>query len=185
MLLVLLGPVAHSSSELRFGSGSAERRPEHPNSSRWSTIAAHLLHKFIWILDILCTFARNNLDNILDHGALEICTWYLACSQCGWAICASEFNLHHDRWRLTFLGYENLFASSFSAYFFSRNNVFLSQQISRNSVLVCFFSEANGAITVITHLSNVHGPYMIRFMIWLKYYWALNWLDLYLEIPHV
>jgi len=33
---------------------------------------------------------------------------------------------------------------SFSACFFSRNSVFLSQQISRNSVSVCFFSEANG-----------------------------------------
>ena len=34
---------------------------------------------------------------------------------------------------------------SFSACFFSRNSVFLSQQISRNSVSICFFSEANGA----------------------------------------
>ena len=34
----------------------------------------------------------------------------------------------------------------FSACFFSRNSVFLSQQISRNSVSSCFFSEANGAI---------------------------------------
>ena len=34
---------------------------------------------------------------------------------------------------------------SFSACFFSRNSVFLSQQISRNNVSACFFSEANGA----------------------------------------
>jgi len=33
----------------------------------------------------------------------------------------------------------------FSACFFSRNSVFLSQQISRNSISTCFFSEANGA----------------------------------------
>ena len=32
---------------------------------------------------------------------------------------------------------------SFSACFFSQNNVFLPQQISWNSVLSCFFSEAN------------------------------------------
>ena len=32
---------------------------------------------------------------------------------------------------------------SFSACFFSRNSVFLSQQTSQNSVSVCFFSEAN------------------------------------------
>jgi len=34
--------------------------------------------------------------------------------------------------------------SSFSACFFSRNNVFLSQQIRRNSISICFFSETNG-----------------------------------------
>ena len=34
---------------------------------------------------------------------------------------------------------------SFSACFFSQNNIFLSQQISRNSVSACFFSEANEA----------------------------------------
>ena len=33
----------------------------------------------------------------------------------------------------------------FRLVFFSRNNVFLSQQIIRNSVSACFFSEANGA----------------------------------------
>ena len=33
----------------------------------------------------------------------------------------------------------------FSACFFSRDSVFLSQQISRNSISPCFFSEANGA----------------------------------------
>jgi len=33
----------------------------------------------------------------------------------------------------------------FLTYFFSQNNIFLSQQISRNNVLVCFFSEANEA----------------------------------------
>jgi len=33
----------------------------------------------------------------------------------------------------------------FSVCLFRRNNVFLSQQISRNSVSACFFSEANGA----------------------------------------
>ena len=33
----------------------------------------------------------------------------------------------------------------FSACFFSRNSVFLSQQISQNSVSVCFFSKANRA----------------------------------------
>ena len=33
----------------------------------------------------------------------------------------------------------------FSAYFFSWISVFLSQQVSRNSVSVCFFSKANGA----------------------------------------
>ena len=32
-----------------------------------------------------------------------------------------------------------------SAYFFSRNSIFLLQQISQNSVSACFFSEANGA----------------------------------------
>ena len=31
----------------------------------------------------------------------------------------------------------------FSACFFSRNNVFLPQQISQNSVSACFFSEAH------------------------------------------
>ena len=35
--------------------------------------------------------------------------------------------------------------SSFSVCFFSRNSIFLSQQISRNSILAYFFSEANGA----------------------------------------
>jgi len=34
---------------------------------------------------------------------------------------------------------------SFSACFFSRNSIFLSQQISGNSVSTCFFSKANGA----------------------------------------
>ena len=34
----------------------------------------------------------------------------------------------------------------FSACFFSRNSIFLSQQIHRNSVSACFFSEANRAI---------------------------------------
>jgi len=34
----------------------------------------------------------------------------------------------------------------FSACFFSQNIIFLSQQISRNSVPACFFSEANGAV---------------------------------------
>ena len=33
----------------------------------------------------------------------------------------------------------------FSTCFFSQNSVFLSQQINRNSIPVCFFSEANGA----------------------------------------
>ena len=33
----------------------------------------------------------------------------------------------------------------FSAYFFRRNSIFLSQQISQNNVSTCFFSEANGA----------------------------------------
>jgi len=33
----------------------------------------------------------------------------------------------------------------FSACFSSQNNVFLSQQISQNSVSACFFSEVNGA----------------------------------------
>ena len=32
----------------------------------------------------------------------------------------------------------------FSAYFFNQNNIFLSQQIRRNNVSTCFFSEANG-----------------------------------------
>ena len=35
--------------------------------------------------------------------------------------------------------------SYFLACFFSRNSVFLSQQINRNSVSACFFSEANEA----------------------------------------
>ena len=34
---------------------------------------------------------------------------------------------------------------SFSACFFIRNSIFLSQQISRNNISTCFFSEANGA----------------------------------------
>ena len=33
----------------------------------------------------------------------------------------------------------------FSACFFSRNSIFLSQQINRNSISACFFSEANRA----------------------------------------
>ena len=37
----------------------------------------------------------------------------------------------------------------FSACFFSRNSIFLSQQISRNSVSACFFSEANGAVYIL------------------------------------
>ena len=37
--------------------------------------------------------------------------------------------------------------SYFSTCFFSQNNIFLSQQISRNSVSACFFNEANGANT--------------------------------------
>jgi len=36
---------------------------------------------------------------------------------------------------------------SFSARFFSQNSVFLSQQISHNSVSTCFFSEATGPMT--------------------------------------
>jgi len=36
----------------------------------------------------------------------------------------------------------------FSACFFSRNRVFLSQQIRRNNVSACFFSEANGAFII-------------------------------------
>ena len=43
---------------------------------------------------------------------------------------------------------KDLFASLiirlFQLVFFSRNNIFLSQQISQNSVSSCFFSEANG-----------------------------------------
>ena len=34
---------------------------------------------------------------------------------------------------------------SFFTCFFSQNSIFLSQQISRNSVSACFFNEANGA----------------------------------------
>ena len=45
---------------------------------------------------------------------------------------------------------KDLFASLiirlFQLVFFSRNSIFLSQQISRNSVSACFFSEANGAL---------------------------------------
>ena len=36
----------------------------------------------------------------------------------------------------------------FLAYFFNQNSVFLSQQISRNSISTCFFSEANEAIVL-------------------------------------
>ena len=46
---------------------------------------------------------------------------------------------------------------SFSAGFFNRNSVFLSQQISRNSVSACFLNEANGAKVVLlptAHLSH-------------------------------
>ena len=39
----------------------------------------------------------------------------------------------------------------FSSCFFSQNNIFLSQQISRNSVLACFFNEANEASIDSTH----------------------------------
>ena len=35
----------------------------------------------------------------------------------------------------------------FSACFLSRNNIFLSQQINRNNILTCFFSEVKGPIT--------------------------------------
>ena len=37
----------------------------------------------------------------------------------------------------------------FSTCFFSRNSVFLSQQISRNSISACFFSEANETLVLI------------------------------------
>ena len=49
---------------------------------------------------------------------------------------------------------------SFSACFFSQNSVFLSQQISRNSVSACFFSDANEAIffccTTARHIRSFH-----------------------------
>ena len=45
----------------------------------------------------------------------------------------------------SFTRYRFSYNPSFSACFFSRNSVFLSQQISRNSVSACFFSKANGA----------------------------------------
>jgi hypothetical protein len=35
----------------------------------------------------------------------------------------------------------------FSAYFFSRNSVFLSQKISQNSVSACFSAQPNGALS--------------------------------------
>ena len=45
----------------------------------------------------------------------------------------------------------------FSAYFFDRNSIFLSQQISLNSVSACFFSEANGAKKKKTHAKHALG----------------------------
>jgi len=55
----------------------------------------------------------------------------------------------------------------FSACFFSRNSIFLSQQISQNSVSACFFSEAKEAksrgleekyiYTVLGHISCSFG----------------------------
>jgi len=41
--------------------------------------------------------------------------------------------------------FASLIIHTFQFIFFSRNSVFLSQQISRNSVSAYFFSEANGA----------------------------------------
>ena len=55
---------------------------------------------------------------------------------------------HAQLYKLTgTISHEALFTSYnpyFSTYLFSQNSVFLSQQISWNNVLACFFSEANG-----------------------------------------
>ena len=51
----------------------------------------------------------------------------------------------HVSWRTALNGHVRLsYNLYFLAYFFSRNSIFLSQQISRNSVSAYFFSEANG-----------------------------------------
>ena len=46
--------------------------------------------------------------------------------------------------------------SYFSACFFYRNSVFLSQQINRNSISACFFSNANGTIVGQTNFNVSH-----------------------------
>jgi len=81
---------------------------------------------------------------------------------------------------------------SFSVCFFSRNIIFLSQQISRNSVSACFFSESNGA--VLKHMTQFaayvqylnyessflnHGKTMLislTSMTWVQLYKTLNQL---------
>jgi hypothetical protein len=43
----------------------------------------------------------------------------------------------------------------FSACFFNRNSIFLSQKISRNSVSVCFSAQVNGALYMNTNSSTL------------------------------
>jgi len=54
----------------------------------------------------------------------------------------------------------SLIIRTFQLVFFSRNSVFLSQQIGRNSVLSCFFSKANGAMVV--EARNAFGSGIFR-----------------------
>jgi len=49
-------------------------------------------------------------------------------------------------------------------FFFSRNNVFLSQQISRNSISAYFFSETNGAMCF-NQLTGARTPSFISFLL--------------------
>ena len=50
----------------------------------------------------------------------------------------------------------------FSACFFYRNSVFLSQRISRNSVSACFFSEANGPYDGALAIILVHMMVLLK-----------------------
>ena len=62
---------------------------------------------------------------------------------CKWSKCGPAHKTMLILMALIVCFFYNLY---FSTCFFSQNNIFLSQQISRNSVSACFFNEANGAI---------------------------------------
>jgi len=73
-----------------------------------------------------------HFNYFLRHFSCSIRVQYLL------IITAESTHVGHVR-----LSYNPYFSACF---FFNRNNVFLSQQISRNSVSTYFFSEANGAV---------------------------------------